>query len=87
MQPNADPTDQESARTPRKVTYGDEDGPKRDTRDAKSSPPTRESSIKLASWHKSSAGADGVRVVAADVFAAICSVVSLFLFSYGQLTE
>ena len=84
MQPNADPTDQESARTPRKVTYGDEDVPKRDTRDAKSSPPTRESSIKPASWHKSSAGADGVRVVAADVFAAICSVVSLFFFCMGN---
>ena len=87
MQPNADPTDQESARTPRKVTYGDEDVPKRDTRDTNVSPPTRESSIKPASWHKASAGADGVRVVAADVFAAICSVVSLFLSSYGQLTE
>ena len=84
MQPNADPTDQESARTPRKVTYGDEDVPKRDTRDAKSSPPTRESSIKPASWHKSSAGADGVRVVAADVFAAICSVVSFFYLRMGN---
>ena len=84
-----------SARTPKKVTYGDEefnDGrqpiagiapsslttspPRTEERGpedgARNTPVIREE--EEYAWHKTFAGADGARVVAADVFAALASV-------------